>query len=328
MCTGTLASYSTSSAGATSFNWSVNPSGSGTINNLGDSATISWNTLYAGNVTLSVTASNACGTTSAQTLNIVLDTLIDNLIFHNGAGTVCQGTATSTYTAYCNNATGFIWTLTPTAAGSISGTGNTATVTWNQAFTGICTVSVQAYNNCDSTNIATLTVTVAPLPGVPTITVNGFDLTSSPANGYSWHLNGTQILGASAQTYTAVATGDYFVVVSNSYGCKDTSAIVHIDVNVGMDENAADIGLSVFPNPFSEQLSILFTLKENAHVTIELYNPLGQRAASILNNENKAAGNYQFTINRDELGFAEGVYLLRIVINEDVTVMRVVRIKV
>jgi hypothetical protein len=131
-------------------------------------------------------------------------------------------------------------------------------------------------------------------------------------------------LGASAQTYTAVATGDYFVVVSNSYGCKDTSAIVHIDVNVGMDENAADIGLSVFPNPFANQLNISFTLKENSHVRIELYNPLGQRAASILNNENKAAGNYQFTINRDELGFAEGVYLLRVTVNTETVIRRVV----
>jgi hypothetical protein len=133
-------------------------------------------------------------------------------------------------------------------------------------------------------------------------------------------------LGASAQTYTAVATGDYFVVVSTSYGCKDTSAIVHIDVNVGMDENAAGLNLSLYPNPFANQLNISFTLNENSRVTIELYNPLGQRAASILNNEIKTAGNYQFTINRDELGHAEGLYLLRIVINENVTVMRVVRI--
>jgi hypothetical protein len=59
-------------------------------------------------------------------------------------------------------------------------------------------------------------------------------------------------------------------------------------------------------------------------VTIELYNPLGQRAASILNNENKAAGNYQFTINRDELGFAEGVYLLRVTVNTETVIRRVV----
>jgi hypothetical protein len=54
---------------------------------------------------------------------------------------------TNTYTvAAVPNTTSYVWSISPGAAGSISGTGTTATVTWSSGWTGTATISVKARN--------------------------------------------------------------------------------------------------------------------------------------------------------------------------------------
>ena len=47
-----------------------------------------------------------------------------------------------------NYATTYTWQLTPAAAGNISGSGTTSTVSWNQNFIGTASVAVQGINTC------------------------------------------------------------------------------------------------------------------------------------------------------------------------------------
>ncbi|MBC7383364.1 MAG: T9SS type A sorting domain-containing protein [Bacteroidia bacterium] len=48
---------------------------------------------------------------------------------------------------------------------------------------------------------------------------------------YQWKLNGINISGANAITYTSSVTGNYTVVTTNSFGCKDTSNTISTGAN-------------------------------------------------------------------------------------------------
>lgn len=61
----------------------------------------------------------------------------------------------------------------------------------------------------------------APLPY---IIPSGLLLTSTPAVSYQWNLNGTPIVNATSQSYTATQNGSYTVTVTDSIGCYNTSS--------------------------------------------------------------------------------------------------------
>src|SRR5205085_7763802 len=87
---------------------------------------------------------------------------------------------------------------------------------------------------------AATSVTVNPTPATPTIGAGGpttfctggsVTLTSSSASGNQWSLNGSPIGGATGQTYSANASGNYTVVVTAS-GCSSAaSAATPVTVN-------------------------------------------------------------------------------------------------
>ncbi len=65
---------------------------------------------------------------------------------------------------------------------------------------------------------------------------------------------------------------------------------------------------SNYPNPFRDRTTATYDLPSAAHVTVEVYNALGQRVA-VLADERKAAGRY--TAPFDARALAAGTYFLR-----------------
>jgi hypothetical protein len=72
------------------------------------------------------------------------------------------------------------------------------------------------------------TVMVYPLPLRPTITELNGVLTSTTANSYQWNLNGSAIVGATSQSVTPSASGDYSVTIADINGCSNTSLPITI----------------------------------------------------------------------------------------------------
>ena len=105
------------------------------------------------------------------------------------------------------------------------------------AATGTYFVTV-TINGCPYNSSTTATVNATPAtptvtPGGPTTFCAGGSvlLTSSSASGNQWYLNGNPIGGATNQTYSATAAGDYTVVVTTS-GCSSApSAVTTVTVN-------------------------------------------------------------------------------------------------
>ena len=64
-----------------------------------------------------------------------------------------------------------------------------------------------------------------------------------------------------------------------------------------------------YPNPFNPTTKIRFSLPENAKVSLNVYNILGQKVATLIN-EVKAAGTYEVNWNAENL--ASGVYVYRL----------------
>ena len=79
-----------------------------------------------------------------------------------------------------------------------------------------------------------------------------------------------------------------------------------------------------YPNPFNPSTTIRYGLSENAHVTLGVFNILGQQVAALVSDE-QDAGYHEVTFERGTL--ASGVYLYRIHAGDYVEVKKLVILK-
>jgi hypothetical protein len=104
----------------------------------------------------------------------------------------------------------------------------------------------------------------------PTISQDGLVLMSSSATNNQWYLDGSPILDANSQTYTATVSGSYQVGVTYRSGCMAMSDALSVTaITTGINEIDE---IQIFPNPATEFISI----KGISKATIEVFNLQGQ----------------------------------------------------
>jgi large repetitive protein len=173
-------------SGATTYNW-VFPSG-WTGNSTTNSISV---TAGSANGTLSVTASNTCGNSPARTLSISAAAAPAQSGTITGSTNVCSGTA-QTYSVPSVAGVTYVWTA---SGGTVTGSGNSVTVTWTA--TGSRTLTVSPSNSCGTGPDRMLSVMVntgtaptqpspiagdsASCPGSKT-----YSVTNDPLVTYSW----------------------------------------------------------------------------------------------------------------------------------------------
>lgn len=79
-----------------------------------------------------------------------------------------------------------------------------------------------------------------------------------------------------------------------------------------------------FPNPFNPSTKINFGLKKSSNVEINVYNILGNKVATLVN-EFKPAGNHSVLFNAKNL--SSGIYFYKIVTNEFVQTRKMLMLK-
>lgn len=237
-------------ADATGYNWSF-PSGI-TQNTGGNTNAITANfstTATSGN--MSVTATNACGTSPASTKSITVSPLPSQATTISGTNTVCQGVNSVTYIANnLNNSLSYTWS-TPNGCNIISGL-NTKTITVNYDNTSTSgPLSVYGTNGCGDGAVKNKPITVNPLPDAAgsisgSISNNVCPLSTNinysvapiaNATGYTWLYPSGYSVASGANTNSIflnaslnATNGVIKVVGTNACGAGDTSSVLNVNI--------------------------------------------------------------------------------------------------
>ncbi len=254
ICTGSTTTYSISAVtGAISYTWSL-PSGwtgtstsnSITANDNGTSGTIS------------VTASNGCGTSTAASLLVTVDIIPGTPGAISGPITICSGTANSYSVAAVTGATSYTWSL-PAAWTGVSVTNSINTT----AGTTSGNISVTANSSCGSSSTQTAAITVNTTPTVSylqspaTVCINWAPFTLSPGSPAGGTYLGAGVTGNSYNPSLAGA-GNQNILYSytDANNCSASSSqFIYVDACTGISPTETN-EIIIYPNPVIAELTI------------------------------------------------------------------------
>ena len=243
--------------GATTYTWSagITPI-AGT-----DSATAA----PVGNITFTVTGTTGtCKDSAIATISVVT-----SLTVTVNSPAICGG---QTAVLVANGANTYTWSAGATSSGI-----NTATA--NPTSTASYTVTGSS-GTCVSTAVSTVSVypvNLSTSTAGTTITANAAGVT------YQW-INCTThtiIGGATSQSFTATANGNYAVILNNG-NCTDTSACVNI-TSIGIATLSNSSVISIYPNPFTDQTTITFG-EVQKNTSVRIIDMLGNEVKLVLLN--------------------------------------------
>ena len=80
-----------------------------------------------------------------------------------------------------------------------------------------------------------------------------------------------------------------------------------------------------YPNPFNPTTTIAFGIPESGKVTLEVFDVLGRKVATLINGENKVAGRH--TVNFDAQNLASGMYIYRLQAGNSIITKKLTLIK-
>jgi PKD repeat protein len=166
-----------------------------------------------------------------------------------------------------NNPTAWQWYFTG-ATPDTSTLQNPAGICYNAYGTYAVKLVASNINGSDSAEYLSY-ITVNQSPAIPIVSLSGSLLTSTAANSYQWYYNSVIIPGATSQSYTAQATGDYYVIITDANGCQSASAAVFVGFQGITDVKSNDM-ITIYPNPVTASLFIYLyePLAETSHVIL------------------------------------------------------------
>lgn len=148
----------------------------------------------------------------------------------------------------------------------------------------------------------TIDVVWHALPTKPTVTVvSGNDTLIYSTNlNLQWYFNTNAIAGETDTIHIAQSNGNYFVQVTDSFGCSNNSDTVTV-VGVGIEKLESST-FSIYPNPTSGKLTIEF--KDEEIEFISVINLLGEELMS------RKLNQHPTKLELDITTFSEGIYYL------------------
>jgi hypothetical protein len=318
ICAGTSVTFTaTPTNGGTNptYQWQVNGANVGT-----NSPTYTTSSLTNGQVVTCVMTSNMSGVIgSPATSNTIAITITPpsipavSILQTVGSNPVCIGSG-ATFTASSTNGGStpvYQWQINGTNVGSDSVSFSSSTLANNDVITCSLTSNQSCANPTTALSQA-ITVAVTTVSAAPTISQNGYVLTSSSATGNQWYLNGVEIVGATSQTYTVTQNGNYTVAVTTN-GCTSALSVPIPVITLGVSDFSENLGFSVFPNPSDGNFVISFYALNKGNYKIELINALGQLVfKDVLNSY---TGQYNKSIDLSDYG--SGMYSVRLTDNDN-----------
>jgi hypothetical protein len=245
----------------------------------------SGSTFPVGVTTVTVTATNICGTVTCTFTITVLDVRVPVITTQPANRAVCVP-GSATFSVVATNATsyqwqilnGLVWNNIPGATAS-SFTVSPTTVSMNGnsyrvAITGPCGTVVfsnPAILTVNPLPIVTLSSLSTPVL-LPSRTVTITAATQPPGGSFAWLLNGAPMVGVTGPSLgplTVNNIGRYNVIYTDLNGCVNTSADFIVSLEITNY-------LWVYPNPNAGQFNVRYYNVTGEHVTLKVFNGLGQ----------------------------------------------------
>jgi len=273
VCAGSTNYTYTTETGMSNYTWTI--SSGGTIaSGAGTSAVVvHWNTAGVQSISVNYSNANGCQAEYPASYTVTVSELPAATAAINGPSSVCAGAQGVFYSVDpVAGAVTYAWSL-PAGADIVAGSG-TNIITVNFAFNAVSgTISVAGNNSCGNGPGSTLGLTVNPAPATPSISANGYLLTSSALTGNQWYKDGAAISGATSQTYTVQATAWYWTVVTLSTCSSDTSNHLYI-LWVGIDEKNSS-SVDIYPVPNNGRFNMAISSEKESTYKLDIYNNLG-----------------------------------------------------
>jgi subtilisin-like proprotein convertase family protein len=224
-----------------------------------------------------------------------------------GSDSLCIGSASTVYNVTpVNGVTNYVWVLTPTEAGTITGTSTSASVAWSPTFTGTASIVVAASSSCGLSEFSTsLNVTIAPIASTPAEIIGAatscsssetYSVTASAGISVDWTLSpssaGTLVANENSVTVT---WADGFI------GSADLSAV---NTNFCGSSEAQTLAINVLGSPFadfvgladsyctSEQPAILTGIPSGGYFVSD---PAGAVTGNVFDPNTLTAGTYSIS---------------------------------
>lgn len=243
----------------------------------------------------------------------------------DGPSLACNGTTSNYSVSLVDYADTIYWGLTPVEAGTIIGGYFEADIEWADNFTGTAYLNAQGANQCGVGPVSDdleISVENTPLPVVSGLALvcndeqADYSVDENPGSTYVWEVVGGEIVAGAGTSTISVLWGDpgdgsVFVTETAATTCIGYSDYfeVTIDDCIGIDESIANDGISLYPNPATSNIEVVFSEKAGQEYTIVVYNSAGQVVSEI---SGVSFGEKQ-NVNIDVSSYRSGIYIINLV---------------
>ncbi len=197
-----------------------------------------------------------------------------------------------------------------TVVGAVYRSRDTA-ASWDSACAGLSTPSMHYVN------------AIANYGSMVFVGTEGGGVYQSTDRGASWNAFNAGLPNATVWDL-AVLDSNLFAGTANGLFRRSLSAATSGDELPSSDEPYTFTLEQNYPNPFNPSTTIRYALPDRAHVTLSVYNTLGQQVASLVDAVQEPG---EHSVRFDGSGLASGVYFYRLRAGEYVTTKRLVLVR-
>lgn len=140
--------------------------------------------------------------------------------------------------------------------------------------------TVEVTNSDDCSTTVDWIITVHAAPAIPTIVGFGGELLSSATSGNQWYYEGVPLPNGTGQTFDPTQNGNYWVVVTNEFGCSSQSEPLFVDVT-SVNELSNELSFMLSPNPASNLVQVQFDQWSAGTVAFDIYDSVGRKVWSL-----------------------------------------------
>jgi hypothetical protein len=335
-CNGDIGTYSVALvARAASYNWTM-PTGATVISGAGTNVvTVQYGAGFTGG-TMSVTASNQCGTSASRTRTVTLNSLTAPGVISGPIDGLCNATNVTYSVSPVSGASSYAWTV-PSGATITSGAGtNAITVSFSGSFT-TGNVTVAGVNGCGTGSARSLAVKSTPgqpsaITGSTSVCINSNQTYSTStvqgATSYVWTVPGGAVINSGQgtkiinMTYgpTASSTGIVTVKASNACGVSAVRVLAVVSTVCPRVGEGSSLSMIAYPNPTHTNLTVEFTAEQSQDVNMTMRDASGR----VVYAETKSVGAGANANTIDVSAFAKGIYMLQVQSNNTTETLRVI----